>query len=101
MMARLPQQSVTLVTLVTLLGLSGCAAPQMVGEAPPGFDPALCRATATGFSRHLTIEELRVCTRFNPTTGQIGLATRGPMFHPASWGQARDIAPTPVTTGRF
>jgi hypothetical protein len=83
------------------LALGGCAPPPTVAQAPVDFDPALCRMTASGAPRHLTIEELRICTRFDPSTGLLGLVTRGPMFHPAAWGQAADIAPRPARAGGF
>jgi hypothetical protein len=83
------------------IALGGCTPPPTVAQVPAGFDPALCRMTATGPVRPLTIEELRICTRFDPSTGQLGLVTRGPMFHPAAWGQAADIAPRAAQSGRF
>ena len=49
-----------------------------------------------GYPRELTLEELQLCTRYNPVTGQMGHTIGGQMFHPSAWGKPFDLAPVPV-----
>ena len=77
-------------------GLSGCAPPRETVAVPPGFSPELCQVGPRGYPRELTLEELQLCTRYNPVTGQMGHTIGGQMFHPSAWGKPFDLAPVAV-----
>ena len=82
--------------LIAAMSLTGCAVPRETVEVPPGFSPDLCVVGPHGFPRQLTLEELKLCTRYNPVTGTMGHSMGGQMFHPSAWGKPFDLAPVPV-----
>lgn len=82
--------------LTAAMALTGCEVPRETVEVPPGFSPELCQVGPRGYPRELTLEELKLCTRYNPVTGTMGHSMGGQMFHPSAWGKPFDLAPVPM-----
>jgi hypothetical protein len=78
------------------MALAGCAAPIERVAVPDGFSPALCEVGPRGYPRPLSLDELKLCARYNPVTGGFGHSVGGQMFHTSAWGKAFDLAPVPV-----
>ena len=82
--------------IAAALALSGCAVPRETVSLPPGFSPDLCVVGPRGYPRELTLDELKLCARYNPVTGTMGHSQGGQMFHSSAWGKAFDLSPVPV-----